>query len=1245
MESKTEYDNNEILFDLNDISSFLYSTGYFNRQKYNNIKKQQKSQEDYEIILEKNLNITMTDASVKYGELLSKMNKLFDTNLSFEDYYFQYKVSTKSDINFGTYLNYLLIFIYIINNYSDFLNINSLLNFSKEKVSIIEIDSINNYQQKTISNDLEKLYKNIKDTHIYKDKEINANLVILLFFISVNNTIIIDFESNNINAFISNFSLFNKLYVSNIDLGLMLYIESIILIDRYAVANNDGILNINNNNSNKIFNKINQINSDSNNNNITKRNKRKIKNEIIDKLKKPFTSRTTIETNKNIKTEIGEITMTDYLSSNNNLILNNNNNENKYLNDKNNIPNLYLFDNETIKFPYNPHLTIFMFQNYLKFFSFYVLSKYKINLLVNLTIRNLYDLREEFSNKENNDEKKKDTKNNLVDDEEEFNKDYYSFKNYINYNFNIFDNNNIKNAGNISLENINLFTNNIIYLCFKSIYFNELLLKIACFDDEKKIETINYIYIDLIKKSNIFYLQEPPIISYSIIDSLSINDLYLQYNLLFYLLEFYSKAKNLKKSEPLSISFKFSTFKCHINRENKNIQLFFDFSKIKEKTLFSYLKNTQKIINLEQKYEIILSILRDFKNYDCKVRMSQSNFRSHQLNYIFSIIIKKIVDYIDDLKFAKISILESKFNNFNPNMRIYIKNNRHKKKLRIEQIRKIIQTFPLGQKLKALYNYLNQIDEIFDLIMLSDNYNKDFRLIRKCDENKIFFFICKEAKKINLLEKEKQKEDNKFGSTGVGPKVGKKKEKNEQNNIERYNEFLNIIVYIKCDQISFINIMNFLDSFIDDDQCDIQNNITIICDRFYLESYVIMEQSLKSTSKKLFSIIDNFFLVAKKLKKDNSSINNDREYFNYDIYIADENISVANYHPYNYKKEKNYSELVFEFLSCLSSCIELIIYTLRTKDIYIEKFFYLLRTINDKYFVFEYKNSNIFFKKIKEFDSLLFFNPKKTEPLLCLLPKIPESEYTMSINNFYDLYLRLFLNLNKVEKQKDKLSQVFLYKIHKNIFYENYDSIILISYSYQAFNIFNDYFMNNDFLSTTKEKFNNIYFFPFDKVPHDKYYLQLLNSQTNNNSIIKNIYIYDYGFDSSFKFNNPNYFLISYKKSEYLLDKTKELINNKQFNENDKIKKMLFKYFKKKKCNKKYIKKNINNIIMLYNKNDNFYIYHLNMNDYDNVLKNYQKNVYQKQTQNVDMRLQNLTEDALNNYNNIKNRQKQCIII
>ena len=62
--------------------------------------------------------------------------------------------------------------------------------------------------------------------------------------------------------------------------------------------------------------------------------------------------------------------------------------------------------------------------------------------------------------------------------------------------------------------------------------------------------------------------------------------------------------------------------------------------------------------------------------------------------------------------------------------------------------------------------------------------------------------------------------------------------------------------------------------------------------------------------------------------------------------------------------------------------------------------------MSDKYYFFEYKNSNIFIKQIKDFDSLIFFNEKKANPLLCLLPKIPESEYTMSIDNFYELVNR-----------------------------------------------------------------------------------------------------------------------------------------------------------------------------------------------------------------------------------------------
>ena len=1248
MTSMTEYNQdsqNDIIFDLNDISTFLYSIGYLSQQKFNNIKKHQKTKQNNEIIFENNLNITMTDASVKYYELLQEINKKFNTNLTFEENYTQYKIYTKTTLSFGTYLNYLIIIVYILNNYSDLINIKNILNISKEKISVIEVDTINTLQSNTLNNDLENLYKALNDRPFYKDKEVNANLVLLIFFISNNNNINIDPKLNSINDFILKYSIYNKLYVSNIDLGLMLYIVAIIFIYRYSssiIDENSNNKNNINNNSGKIFNKSNQINTGNNSESKIRKKKNYFKNDLFDKLTKPFTSRTTVETSKNIKNEIGELTMTNYLGNNNNLILNNIN-DNNYLNDKNNIPNLYLFENEVIQYPYNPHITVFMFQNYLKLLSFYCLDKYKINLLVNLTIKNLFDFKEEFIKEDNINDEKKGNKKNFEEDEEENVKDYYSLKNNKNFNFKIFNNINEKSIKYIYLQNVRLFTNNLIYLCFKSIYLNELLIKVACFDEERKIEKINLIYIDLIKKSNICFIQEPPIISQNIVDNLSMNDLYLQYNILCFMLDLYSKSKNLKKSEPTLITFKFSTFKCHINRENKIIQLFFDFSKIKEKTLFHYLKKIQKLFILEQKYENIINLLREYKNYDIKIRLTQSNFRSHQVSFLFSIIIKKIVDFIDEMKLTKINVLEANFNNFNPNMKLYIRNNRLKKKPRMEQIKKIIQSFPLSHKVRALNNYLSQLEENFELIMLSDNYNKDFRLVRKCDENKIFFFICKETKKINLLEKEKQKEENKFGSTGVGPQVGEKKDKLGRKLSDAYNEYLNIIFYIKSDQISFINIINFLDDLIEDEQCEIQNNITIICDRFYLESYVIMEQSLKSTTKKLFSVIDNYFLIAKKLKNNINENSRDKEFFNYDIYIADDNISVANYHQYNYKKNKNYSELVFEFLSCLSSCIELIIYTLRTKDIYLQKFFYILRTINDKYFIFEYKNSNIFFKKIKEFDTLLFFNPKKAEPLLCLLPKIPESEYTMSINNFYDVYLRLFLNLNKVEEQKEKLSQIFLYKIHKNIFYENYDSIILISFSYQAFNIFNDFFMVNNFLSTTKEKFNNIYFFPFYEKFQNNEYISLLKNQLKNSSVVKNIYIYDYGFNSSSKFNNPNYFLMGYRKSEYLLDKSKELID-KNFNENNKIKKILFKCLINKKCDKKYIKKSINNIILLWNKNENFNIYHLNIEQYQNVLKNYQKNVYQIETQKVDKRLQNLTEDAINNFNHLKNKQKQCNI-
>ena len=169
---------------------------------------------------------------------------------------------------------------------------------------------------------------------------------------------------------IKKFSLYNKIYFSNIDLGLFTYLEIIIFFHVFSSSNLN--LDANKKTRSTIFNKL-DIGKTEN----SKRNKRKSGNlglDIIDKLTKPFTSRYNEKSNIN-KTEIANnIIMTEYNDNHHhNQInyINESSKDNFIMNDINNIPNLYLFDNENIKFPNNPNVTVFMIQNYLKLLSFF----------------------------------------------------------------------------------------------------------------------------------------------------------------------------------------------------------------------------------------------------------------------------------------------------------------------------------------------------------------------------------------------------------------------------------------------------------------------------------------------------------------------------------------------------------------------------------------------------------------------------------------------------------------------------------------------------------------------------------------------------------------------------------------------------------------------------------------------------------------------------------------------------------
>ena len=231
-------------------------------------------------------------------------------------------------------------------------------------------------------------------------------------------------------------------------------------------------------------------------------------------------------------------------------------------------------------------------------------------------------------------------------------------------------------------------------------------------------------------------------------NSLTIKDLFNQFDILDFYLIFFHKNHEIKKN-PKTIHIKFNTFKCVINRDNKKIQIYFNFSLIKEKTLFHYLKHSSNILKLEEKYTEIISILKEYKQYDSSIRLCQNNFISNQVSFIFTLLIKRVSDYVNENKLnQKIIILETKFNTFNPNMQVFIKDENMKLKIRLLAIKQLIQHPQFGDKFYVLENYLEDLATLWNLIVISDNEN-DFKLLRTFEDNKLFFYLTRDKSNIS----------------------------------------------------------------------------------------------------------------------------------------------------------------------------------------------------------------------------------------------------------------------------------------------------------------------------------------------------------------------------------------------------------------------------------------------------------------------------------------------------------------
>ena len=1136
---ESNFNNNEkIILDINSIDSFLIQSGYLDHGTWT---KKMSDFFDYskvnDILLsfEFNEKISHTEASVKYGDKIQWINKIFKTDVTLEELHSQYIHYTSTNISFLKLLNNFIMMEIILNQFFNVINRNNEDNISNifcKEIIMNDFDinsSLDKINVLSLKQKLELIYKKINQNNAYDGKEVNPKLIVIIFLLSLGSSFSVDKNIPQIKNLMNMFSLYNKIYLSDINASFMLFLSIIICINIYIFVN---------------------------------KKKSNFKYLIFD----------VKNYNNFYYQEFGK--------------KNSGNGIHQY-DDKNNYISLSIFDNSIITYTGNYFFELLMFQNIFKLISIYHLSKNQIKFTINLTIDTMIETLKTFYN-------------NIIINNINFEQNNISVNNTIE---------NRKDSINslINIRNLLLLTKNNINKSFSSFNFNELILKITNFQTENQIKAINSKYLELIQKSKKLYFQNSlntlnqDNIEVSNNNNQINNDNsieYLKTDALIYLLNYYNKNKEAKKFLQF-YCFKFRFFKCSIFRENqKEIQLFFDYSSLKEKIILRYLKDVTNLLSLIKNYEVIIDIINEFKLYNISFRVSQSNFRSRQINFFFTIITKRLVFYKEEKGYNRLTIYDSKLKAYEANMSVYIKDNSIKEKSRINSLKEMFNQSFFKNKFKVFNEYVKDLANDWDIIIIGENI-KYQNLIYAHNSNILF---------LNLMKEKQVSSVHKFmaGSSINNLKKSVKKlgvlentDNKLANNKILLNEFLNILIYIISDMDFANKTLKFIENLKINKNCLLDSKITLICERYFFEEKIIMNSKVKSGPKQIYKYVDNYFLVCDKKKNE--------EIFKYDLFITKNYVSLSN----NITQEitNDFSQLIYNFISVLSSCIEMIIYIFKKKETDPPKFYYIQKVAKD-YYLFEYKMANIFIKKLKSFDSLLLLNPKKSIPLFCLLAEKQNSDYIVTNDCFFDLFLRLFLNLNKVVSQ-NKLNENFFEKIHKNLFYENYDILKLMSFSYEAFCTFNDIFINNNYLQLSKnEKFEICYIIPYE-IEHEKKllnYKKILENKKAGKLMVKNIKIYDFNLTNAFIFKMANELKMNYRKAEFFID----YYNNSMHKDNsinDKMK-IVFKKLNDKKIEKKKLKKIILNIKELfYEKNNIIY------SSYDN--SNFEKTLIEFNTEKL----------------------------
>ena len=223
--------------DITDISSLLIKSGYMSKFSFTEgqLDILNSSNIYYKVLyenLEFNESITFQEITQKYKNVTSSINEKFNIKITFKELFKQYVYYTKANISINIFLNWLIILDLLMTNFKNIIN-DPLNNWLENRIILFNINSVyDNFSNDSQNIDkLDSICDNIEKQPQFLNKNVESDLIIVVYLLSLGNKIIFDKDITNLKNVINILELYNKIYYSNINISLLIYIEIILIIN------------------------------------------------------------------------------------------------------------------------------------------------------------------------------------------------------------------------------------------------------------------------------------------------------------------------------------------------------------------------------------------------------------------------------------------------------------------------------------------------------------------------------------------------------------------------------------------------------------------------------------------------------------------------------------------------------------------------------------------------------------------------------------------------------------------------------------------------------------------------------------------------------------------------------------------------------------------------------------------------------------------------------------------------------